>query len=169
MRVELFRKGLPALSDERGYEVIPPPPPKSREQQSTMPQFKLVPIDGPTDDGWPNISEDSTDIEKHALRYEYNQGVLYVYYSLVFPRFARELNRLEKQDGALSASFKTRYGTWLAVHSILHHQQRESDPPEHANDGLLNEFDRAEQCRFATIAAMVAAQEVRTGATFEDD
>jgi hypothetical protein len=167
--VELFRKGLPTLSDERTYIVVDAPPPKNREQQSTMPQFKLVPIDGPSDQGWSNIAEESNDIEKHALRYEYNQGVLYVYYSLSFPRFYRELSKLEKQDSALAGSFKTRYGTWLAVHSILHYQQRESDPPDRADEDLLEEFDRAERCRFATVAAMVAAQEVRSGATFDDE
>jgi hypothetical protein len=167
--VELFRKGLPTLSDDRPYVIVEPPPPKNRERQSTMPLFKLVPIDGPSDEGWSNISEESTDVEKHALRYEYNQGVLYVYYSLSFPRFSRELSKLEKQDNALAGSFKTRYGTWLAVHSILHYQQRESEPPDKVDEGFLEECDRAERCRFATVAAMVAAQEVRAGATFDDD
>jgi hypothetical protein len=87
IRVELFRRGLSSLTDERNYRIVVPPPPKSRENQASIPQFKIIPVNGPGDSSWSNISESSEDNGKHALSYQYNQGVLYVYYNLLFPKF----------------------------------------------------------------------------------
>lgn len=94
-----------------------------------------------------------------------NDGVLYVYYSEVFPRFATERHRLEQQNPALAQSFQKRYELWLAVHALLVYQEREGAESEEES---VKEIERQERCRLATIASMVASQEVKSGVLTEE-
>lgn len=50
VRVELYRPGLPALSDERDTLVVEPPKPKEGDGQSGFPQFEVIPVEGPEDE-----------------------------------------------------------------------------------------------------------------------
>ena len=101
-------------------------------------------------------------MKRHASGAVMNEGTLYVYYSTAFPRFAGERKRLEQQNPALAHSFQLRYELWLAVHALLMHQEREGSQDATAD------AERQERCRLAAIAAMVASQEVRSGAAVED-
>ena len=91
-------------------------------------------------------------------------GKLLIYYSVVFPRFASELSRFARQDSALATSFKRRYELWLAVHSLLfHHDETERDVK--TEQAALDVLEREERCRIANLAAIVAAQDIKAGAT----
>lgn len=171
IRVELYRKGLPALSDEREYGIVEPPEPKEQERRSTLPDFEVIAVPGPEDDDWEYICEDpdDTQVARHASNFVMNEGKLYVYYSEAFPRFATEVRRIEQQNEALATSFRARYEMWLAVHSLLMYQDTQSDSAADLPEDAADEMGRQERARLAVIAAMVAAQEVKSGISEADD
>lgn len=172
IRVELYRKGLPALSDEREYGIVEPPEPKEQERRSTLPDFEVISVSGPEDDDWEYICDnpDDTEISRHASNFVMNEGKLYVYYSEAFPRFATEARRFEQQNEALATSFRSRYEMWLAVHSLLMYQETESaEAPGDIPEDAAEEMARQERARLAVIAAMVAAQEVKSGISDADE
>lgn len=170
IRIELYRKGLPALNDERGYSIVEQPKPKEQDRAASVPDFDVIPVDGPDDEDWPYICDvpEERDVAKYASGAEMNQGKLYVYYSTKFPRFATEMKRFELQDAALAKSFQKRYELWLAVHSLLLHQDRETAEVDGMDDDTVREMERQERCRLATLAAMIATQEVKSGAVAEE-
>jgi hypothetical protein len=168
IRIELYRPGHSALSDERDTLIVEPPVPKEGDSQSGFPQFEVIAVDGPDDENWELVTAGDEDgsVKKHASGAQMNEGTLYIYYSTKFSRFAGERQRIEHQNPALLASFIRRYELWLAVHALLAHEgeQEAADMDEEA----VAEFSRQERCRLASIAAMVASQEVRSGSTLED-
>ena len=50
IRVELYRPGLSALSDERDYKIVDPPKPKEEDRKAAFPRFKVIPVDGPQEE-----------------------------------------------------------------------------------------------------------------------
>lgn len=169
--VELYRPGMSALSDEREYVVVPPPDPKQTTNKSTFPDFEVVPVSGPKEDDWQYIAPDpdDTDVTRYASNSEMNAGKLYVYYSEAFPRFARELKRLEQRSPDDAALFRSRYETWLAVHALIMQDESEELHVEGASEEAQEEMLRQERCRLATVSAIMASQEVATGLNTEDD
>jgi len=170
IRVELYRKGLPAISDEREYGIVEPPEPKERERRSSLPDFEVIPVAGPDEADWEYICDNPEDrsVARHASNFVMNEGKLYVYYSEAFPRFATEVRRFEQQGGALAASFRSRYEIWLAVHSLLMYQESLAHDAPDLPEEAAEELGRQERARLAVIAAMVASQEVKTGASETD-
>ena len=170
IRVELYRLGLSTLSDERTYRIVEPPKPKESERQESFPQFKVTPVDGPEDEDWQYVTDEmeSSDVRLHASGAEMSEGILYVYYSTAFPRFVSERRRFEQQNVALAASFQKRYELWLAVHALLVHEDERKPHDEVGDEEALRELTRQERCRLASIAAMVASQEIRSGVNTED-
>jgi hypothetical protein len=170
IRVELYRKGMSALSDEQDYVIVDPPAPKEQNKTATVPDFKVIPVSGPEDDDWDLICPDAedNDISKHASGSAMNQGCLYIYYSTRFPRFAIELRRFEQQDPSLARSFQKRYELWLAVHSLLMQQDKDQDDEQNLPEHIVREMERQERCRLAVLATIVASQEIRTGVLTED-
>jgi len=172
VRVELYRPGASALSDERDYRIVEPPKPKEGENQTTFPQFELIPVDGPDDENWTYVTDqaDDRDVKRHASGAEMTEGTLYVYYSTAFPRFANEKRRLEASNPALAHSFQRRYELWLAVHALLKHEDETTIGAEVDDEtDAAQELKRQERCRLAAVAAMMAAQEVKSGVALEDD
>ena len=171
IRVELYRKGLPALSDERDYGIVEPPEPKAQERQSTFPDFDVIAVSGPEDDRWEYICDDpeEDDVSKHASNFVMSGGKLYVYYSEAFPRFATEVRRFEQQNDAIAKSFRARYEMWLAVHSLLMYQETLRKEAAEVSEATAEELGRQERARLAIIAAMVASQEVKSGNSSEDE
>ncbi len=171
IRVELYRKGLPALSDEREYCITDPPEPKERSHSSTFPDFEVIAVSGPDDDDWEYVCEnpDDVDVTRHASNFVMNEGKLYVYYSEAFPRFLTEVRRFEQQNDALASSFRSRYEMWLAVHSLLMYQEIESETGLELPEVAAEEMRRQERSRLAVIAAMVASQEVKSGISDVDE
>ncbi len=171
VRIELYRKGLPALSDERVYAIVEPPEPREQGRKSTFPDFKVIPVPGPESEDWEFICEDAddTNISRHASKSMMNEGRLYIYYSEAFPRFATERRRFEMQNEALANSFTARYEMWIAVHSLLMYQELEQSDLGDVSEEAMEEMTRQERCRHAVIAAMVASQEVKTGSAAEED
>ncbi|MBJ7437598.1 MAG: hypothetical protein JHD35_01050 [Sphingopyxis sp.] len=168
VRIELYRPGHSALSDERDTLIVDPPTPKEGDSQSGFPQFEVIPVDVTEDENWELVTagdEDGT-VKRHASAAQMNEGTLYIYYSTKFSRFAGECQRIASQNPALLASFIRRYELWLAVHALLAHEGEQDvvDMDEEA----VAEFSRQERCRLASIAAMVASQEVRSGSTLEE-
>jgi hypothetical protein len=168
IRVELYRHGMSTLSDERDYLVVETPKPKPEGRKTSFPLIKVIPVDGPEEDNWTYVTDDTDDqdLTRHASGAEMTEGVLYIYYSTQFPRFVAERHRLEQQNPALAGSFTKRYELWLAVHALLVNDDTEKG--EEFDELVAKELSRQERCRIATIAAMVAAQEVRTGVNTED-
>ena len=171
VRIELYRKGLPALSDEREYRIVEAPEPKKPERRGTLPDFEVIAVEGPNDDNWDNICSDphDVDVKKHASNFMANDGKLYVYYSEAFPRFATEVRRLEQQNEAMASSFRTRYEIWVAVHSLLSYEETERNGTLEIPEDQAEIFLRQERARLGVIAVMVASQEVSTGVASEDD
>lgn len=170
IKVELYRSGMSALADEKPYSVVPPPTPKAEGSQSTYPEFNLIAVDGPDDDRWQyvcNESEDA-DVAKHASGVIPDEGTLNIYFSTQYPPFVQEFKKFELKDPALAVSFQQRYSLWLAVHALLMHQDEEQyDGPE-IEEVDAAELHRQERCRLASVAVMVANQEVRTGVLAEE-
>ena len=170
IRIELYRPGLPTLNDERGYEVVAPPKPKDEDRKTPFPRIKIVPVDGPEEDDWQYVTDgaEDNDTRRHASGTQMSEGVLIIYYSTSFPRFVAERRRLEQQSPPLTLSFKKRYELWLAVHALIVEDDRDTAGDNLVDDDLNGELGRLERCRVASIAAMVAAQEVKSGANTED-
>ena len=170
IRIELYRRGLSALSDERSYAITEPPEPRMQERKRSFPDFEVIAVPGPDHDHWENICDnpDDTDISRHASNFVMNRGRLYVYYSEAYPRFATEHRRFETQDFAGAKSFKTRYEMWLVVHALLMHHELEQNSIEDVPEEVLEEIRRQERCRHAVISAMVASQEVKSGTVTEE-
>lgn len=167
IKVELYRPSLSTLSDERVYEVVEQPEKKERSGQNSFPKFDILAVSGPSDENWPIIcgDEESNDVTKFASNSIQDGETLLIYYSDKFPRFATELKRMEQKSAAMANSFRTRYETWLAVHSLLMFQDEQN---EEAADVELGEAQREnllhqERCRYAIIASMISSQEVKDG------
>ena len=171
IRVELYRQGQPALSDEREYRIVAAPEPKEPERRGTMPDFEVIPVEGPNDENWENICADSDDmdVKRHASNFVANEGKVYVYYSEAFPRFATEQRRFERQGEAMASSFRRRYEIWLAVHSLLMYEESESVEESDLPDAQSEALFRQERARLGVIAVMVASQEVTSGVASEED
>lgn len=160
IKIELHRKNLSTLLDEAEYEITEKPKPIDKKRIQTFPDFRIVEVAGPDDDNWKYISENNSDITKHASAAEIDEGTLVIYYSNKFPKFHDEFNRWSKLDIQKAASFKRRYEVWIAVHSLLLHEQEETSEIEAAEE-VVGEFYRQERCRFSSVAAMIANQEVK--------
>ena len=168
IRVELYRSGLPTLSDERETLIVEPPKPKEDSRQTPFPKFRMIPVDGPEGENWEYVrgEEDSDDVRRHASGAEMSEGTLLVYYSTAFPRFTAEKRKFEQQNPSLTDSFTHRYELWLAVHALLMYEdEKEADVTDQK---AADEAARQERCRLASIAAMMASQEVKTGVNTED-
>lgn len=170
MRVELYRPGLQALAAEKAYIIVDPPKPKEEQHQATVPDFNVIEVSGPEDENWEYVCDNMEDdsVSRHASGAEMNAGVLDVYFSAAFPRYRTELKRFEQSEPALAASFKERYKLWIAVHALLMEQSKKDEDTENLSEDAVKELNRQERCRLASIAAMVAAQEVRTGVKTEE-
>ncbi len=175
IRVELMRQGLPLLADERPVTVVERPPAREGRRRTTLPPFDVRPVNGPDDPQWANQSwpEDPAQV---AYSWEMESGELIVYYSTVFPKFAARRQSLEQRDVAMGASFETRYGIWLAVHSFLalEDERRGEGAPQQVRqlgeeDAETVELrDRKERTRVATLAALFAAREAQTPVAAEE-
>ncbi len=144
-------------------------------RKSALPPFKVIGIDQAHprwDDplAWPH---EATSIASSA---QMEKGILFVYYSTEFPKFAGPLRAFEKNDVNLARSFKTRYETWLAVHSLLLYQDQqaakvtppaEGTPPEEDPEAEV-ERERQERVRIATLSSLFAAREVKLGGEPEE-
>lgn len=166
LRVELSRTGLPTLFDERSICIVDMPPAHGADHHITLPPFKVYPIDGLDDPKWAELGWiENTDLVASSAQME--EGVLVIYYSSVLPKYAGQRASFEQRDPVLARSFTNRYEIWLAVHSLLlHHDQQEleSQPGYHETEQGIEaaeQRERQERCRLATIAALVAAREVR--------
>jgi hypothetical protein len=171
IRVELYRPGATTLSDEREYSIVEQPKPKEGQRKNPFPQFRFEPVGGPDDENWLYVAGEAEDrdVRRHASSAEMtSEGVLIVYYSTAFPRFANERRKLEQRSPAMALSFEQRYKLWLAVHALLKHEDEEASAEEVVDEDVAAEMGRQERCRLAAMAAMMAAQEVKSGIS-EDD
>ena len=172
IRVELYRPGLSTLSDERDYRIVEPPKPAEHERKTSIPRIVHVPVEGPDDDGWQYVTdglEEDRDIQRYAFNGEMDgSGILTIYYSTVFPRYAQEKSRFEQQSPALAASYDRRYRLWIAVHALLTHQDDQNSGYQVEDEEAQTELQRQERRRLAIVAAMVASQEVKSGINTED-
>jgi hypothetical protein len=162
IKIELHRKNLSTITDEARYRVIEKPKPDEKKRIQKFPDFRLIEVKGPEDENWKYITERSIDIAKHSSAAELDEGTLLIYYSSHFPKFSEEFSKWSKLDTHKAASFQRRYEVWIAVHSLLLHEQEDSIEADVSED-VADEFFRQERCRFSAVAAMIANQEVKSG------
>ena len=160
VRVELMRVGLPTLSDARACEVVEPPPAKQAKKAVSVPRIDPRPID-PNHQQWDILGWPSDNPSHAASSSEMDQGTLVIWYSTVFPSYAKELASLEQRDTALAKSFTNRYAIWLAVHSLLLQEEGAKPEIESLSEDILEQFDRLERVRIARMSAMIAMREIR--------
>jgi hypothetical protein len=161
IRVELTRSNLPTLSDERKFRIVEMPPIRSGERRVTIPPFDVRPVDGPDDSRWTALGwPDSTSLVASSAQMEH--GTLVIYYSTVFPKFSSQRAAFEGKDVAAANSFTERYKIWLAVHSLLLHQDQVSNESKQVSEEaqLTEETrEREERCRIANLSCLFAARE----------
>ena len=164
LRVELSRPGMTTLADERPMKIVEAPRSQPKETQLTLPPFEVRPVHGPDDERWAEL-EWPDDVTAIASSPEMEEKKLIVWYSTVYPPFAKQLARLEQQDPMLAKSFTGRYKTWLAVHALLKLQDDKTAEAagvrQDLEDEATEERDRRESARAATLATLIAAREVR--------
>jgi hypothetical protein len=174
IRVELKRPGLTVLVDERTYRVVETPPARPAGRQVSVPPFRVIRVEGPDDQKWTLLGwpENTSVIASQA---QMDDGALAVYYSAVFPKYARQLSAFENRNLDLGVSFTSRYEIWLTVHSLLKYQddqlaagsrsshQGAEGEAEHGQGGSeIDEVrEREERCRIAIMSTMFAAREVQ--------
>lgn len=170
IRVELTRPGLPILSDERPYLIVETPPVRQASRRVTLPPFDVRPVNGPEDPIWSELGW-SDDINSVASSAVPESGRLVIYYSTLFPKYANQRVAFEHRDPPLADSFTKRYEIWLAVHSLLLYQDQQAVEAAAATAGrrrlgeedseLIEDYERRERCRIATLSALFAAREVQ--------
>jgi hypothetical protein len=166
IRVELSRPGSPTLFDERPFRIVDVPPARPAPQRATLPPFRVQPVRGPTDNHWNDLAWPD-DVSEVASSAEYEEGTLVIYYSTVFPKYARHRQALEQRDLSKANSYTKRYEIWLAVHSLMLREQQlratgDTKPPTaEESDDLSETREREERVRVATLSALFAAREVQ--------
>ena len=167
IRIELMRQGLPTLSDERIFTIVEKPPVHPTGRQLSLPPFEVIPV-SPGDEMWNNLEwpAEPSDIASSAFT---DQGILKIYYSTVYPKYADKKAAIEQRNSSLVNSFVKRYEVWLAVHSLLLNQEHGSEIPNQGaqqqqedSSTSAEEYERKERCRVATLSALFASQEIRT-------
>lgn len=163
LQVELRVPGRTTLSDSRPLAVESAPLSRPGRQKLVMPPFDVRPVH-PDDEQWNDLGwpDNCATVASEATS---EGGLLTVYYSTAFPRYAEYLKKLTARSDSLAASYDSRYRIWLAVHSLILNKERQgelSSRSEHqsSDDEQASELERAERCRVATMAAMFAAAEV---------
>lgn len=167
VRIELMRSGLTVLSDERQLSLVEPPPAREDRTQLALPPFEARPVD-PDETRWQELGwpDNHAQIASSAGM---ENGVLVIYYSTVFPKYAARLATYERRSESMAAAFTLRYEVWLAAHSLIYHQdEMNSQASENAKDdeaaGLDGEAEeireRQERVRIATLSALFASREV---------
>lgn len=157
-RVELTRTGLPALTDERRFEIVERPSAEPDDRRITLPAFEIRPVQ-PSTDLWATLDWPD-DLNEIASSAEMEGGTLVVHYSTAFPKYVSHLRDFEQRDAAKAASFTRRYEIWLVTHSLLLHRDETLEIARRAEDDGDDSRERRERCRAATIAALFARREV---------
>lgn len=163
LRVELRRPGLATLCDEREIVVHEAPPARPGRQTLNLPPFETRPV-APEEERWTELGwpDDEATIASAAVM---ENGTLVIYYSTAYPKFAAPRVRYEQRDPGLAVSFTSRYEVWLAAHSLLFYRDQEEAATQHPiveepDSDTVEERERQERCRMATLAALFAAREV---------
>jgi hypothetical protein len=162
-RVELQRRGLSMLEDRRGISIVEPKKAEERGKVA-VPSFEVRPV-AQEDDLWTTLGWPES-VEAVASDAVSEDGVLVIYYSTAFPAFRAQHDRWETRDPVLGGSFTRRYEVWLAVHSLLYHQDQQKRQEAPLDSGEPEEgsiFEQAERRRVATVASFMASSEVAGG------
>ena len=165
IRVELSRPGSETLFDERSFKIVDVPPARPAPQRATLPPFRVEPVRGPTDNRWNDLAWPD-DVNEVASSAENEEGILVIYYSTVFPKYALHRQALELRDLSKANSYTKRYEIWLAVHSLMLREREmrnasDAQATAEATDELDELREREERVRVATLSALFAAREVQ--------
>ena len=120
---------------------------------------------GPTDNRWNDLAWPD-DVNEVASSAENEEGILVIYYSTVFPKYALHRQALELRDLSKANSYTKRYEIWLAVHSLMLREREmrnasDAQATAEATDELDELREREERVRVATLSALFAAREVQ--------
>jgi hypothetical protein len=162
IRVELSRPGAVTLFDERPFKIVDVPPARPAPQRTMLPPFRIQPVRGPTDDHWIDLAWPD-DVSEVASSAEIEEGMLVIYYSTVFPKYARHRQTLEQRDISKANSYTKRYEIWLAVHSLMlqERQRKNAEETQSSSQDEDETREREERVRVATLSALFAAREVQ--------
>ena len=124
--MELTRVGL-HLSWLMRDRIEPVAPPESRpaDRRVSLPLFKAIAVNGPDDPKWTQLGWPDSVEKLIASEAQMEEGILVIYYSTAFPKFAAQRHGFENRDTTLANSFAKRYEIWLAVHSLRHYRDRQ--------------------------------------------
>lgn len=163
LRVELSRPSLSTLVDEHSFSIVQMPPTKEAERRITLPPFQTEPVEYNSEKwtqlGWVD------DVHAVASSAEMDDKILYIYYSVDFPKYLEQRTRFENRDPAKAELFTKRYEIWLAVHSLLfYYDQKKSSDEKHPQQGdaTFEDWERQERIRIATLATLFAAAETKS-------
>jgi hypothetical protein len=156
--IEISRPGLPTLSDIASYLIVEKPEAPPDDKRISVPPIECIPVEGPDDPTWSTLNWPE-DVKKVASSSILGADKLTVYYSRAFPNYYNAYKHFECTDTSLAQSFEIRYRIWLAVHSLL----IEQDKKQSEDIEKFEETEFEERCRIATIAAMFADREARSG------
>ena len=164
IRIELRRSGLPTLSDEHPIIVVEPPSPADTNSRLSLPPFEVNQVN-PEDEMWDTLNwpADENEVASSAIQ---NDGVLRIYYSTVYPKFAEKLKAYERRDATLAELFTKKYEVWLVAHSLLLDHDKKKNNAEDMTLTPMGEneqmeiFERRERCRIASISTIFAEREV---------
>lgn len=166
IRIEMSRTGLATLADERPFEIVELPPTKPSKSNVNFPPFDVIAVEH-NDERWNDLGWPDS-IEEIASSANMEEGTLMVYYSTAFPKFADQFAALERKETAMAESFRKRYEIWLAVHSLLYHQDmRDKSDDAQENDITESKMDsdekteKEERVRIAMLSSLFAAREVQ--------
>jgi len=164
IRVELRRSGLPTLSDEHSVVLIEPPMSTDTNKHLSLPPFEVNPV-SPEDDMWDTLNwpTDENEIASSAIQ---NDGMLRIYYSTAYPKFAEKLKAFERRDATLADVFTKKYEVWLVAHSLLlDHDKKNNDAGGSSSTSAgdpeqMEVVERKERCRIAIMSTIFAEREV---------
>lgn len=156
--IEISRPGLPTICAKTPYLIVEKPEAPPDKKKISVPPIDWVAVEGPDDPTWGTLDWPDN-IKQVASSSNLGNDGLIVYYSTVYPNFSNAYKKFERKDPTMAQSFELRYRIWLAVHSLL----IEEDKKQSEDIDKFEETEFEERRRIATIASMVANQEVRSG------
>jgi len=162
IQLQLTRTGLQPLAATAECQVVEAPEPPSTGRQVPTPDFRILPVSGPEDEQWVTLQWPE-EIEALASSAWFDQGRLEIRYSEVFPAFAQPYGRFLQREVTLAESFRAKYEIWVAVHSLLLHEEKQSKKEtssEESSDQAKEVAEQQERCRLAQLASMFAVREI---------
>jgi len=153
------------IVDDIDYELLPEVEKQTKNNKGSVPPFDIRPV-SPDEDTWSllvwsDLGETDEKIKSVAYKpITQSDGTIIVYYSIVFPPFNYQVEKLKLQSEALLNLFETNYKVWIGYHAILQQNENQSSSSgldEETQDKLFEE-ERARVAQIEVKQAMKSAE-----------